>query len=195
MAKESYGYDPLLTVIKLAILKFNEPGTKLSFYRNHIYIQPPSWTQGTSRYFYSSSKDDLIELFIPVKKCIEKYIIKENNIYIKQILKYSVEGLYLLQETYNNNKQIILLLQLLIDIINDGINGIFKDYTNLNKYFNNDVKAHDDLWNELSINVLHNHLIKCNKEKEEFKDQYAKLECFITAKETRYTNYINNIKV
>lgn len=202
---EKYGYDPLLTAIRLATVKFNEPGTKLAFYANQIYIQPPSYTQGASRTWYRNSKNELVELFIPIKQCIDEYVFKKNNSYVKEILRSSIDGLKLLQHTYQKDGGVILQIQFLIDMITDSLEGRTKDYTILQQMFGNseEQSIYKELWNDLSINVLNSHLTKCNDEyttmkseddakddAKDFDEQMSKLDGFINAKEKRYIEFL-----
>lgn len=209
-----YGYDSLLTVIKLAILQFYDVGTKLSFYNNKIYIQPPSYTQGAARKLYGNSKTELVQLFVPIKQCIDKYVFKENNSYVKEILRSSVKGLELLQKTYITETGIILEIQFLINLIRDSLEGRNYEYKFLKTVFGDyeNKLTYDELWNDLSINVLNKHLnssideflkmeeMKKNENKDtlnlcidKFKDQKSKLDGFINAKEKRYSEFLEKL--
>lgn len=203
-----YGYDSLLTVIKLAIIPFYDIGTKLSFYDNKIYIQPPSYTQGATRKLYGNSKDELVQLFVPIKQCIDKYIFKEDNSYVKEILRSSIKGLELLQNTYCLNHGTVIQIQFFINIIKDSLLKRTYDYTFLKTVFGDydEKPVYDELWNDLSINVLAKHLSNCNiefkklscykcddkKDDNAYLDQKSKLDGFIKAKEKRYSEFLNN---
>lgn len=162
--EELYGYDPMLTVVKLATYRFYEKGTKLSFYSNKIYIQRPTITQGVTRYWYGDSKDVLVHLYVPLRQCINKYINKGNDPCVKEILKSTIQGIKQLQETYEKHTGVVLQLQLLIDMITDSLEGRNKDHSHLNKIFGDiDLKpTFEELWNDLSITVLSKHLSSCN---------------------------------
>ena len=58
--------NPILTLIKLALLSFKPNETKLSIYNHNIFIIPPTIFQGISRGYYGDSKDDLHHLLIPI---------------------------------------------------------------------------------------------------------------------------------
>jgi hypothetical protein len=191
---ENYSYDPLLTCVKLAMLIFHENGTKLSLYNKKIYVQPPSYTQGASRKLYGNSKEELVNLFIPLKQCLNTY---GDNPYVKEILKLATDGLNILQKTYENNPGIVLQLQFLIEMINDYLEGYHKTYNNLKslsifKDYNNK-PVHKELWNDLSVNVLNKHLMNSYREflskdnDNKFDEELKKLEGFIEAKEKRYS--------
>lgn len=194
-----YRYDPLLTVIKLATVKFHRVGTKLAFYGNEIDVQPPSWTQGTTRYIYNNSKNDLSQLFTPIRQCIDIYLVNDDNVHVKQILMSCVDGLKILQKTYCENINILIILQFLIDMITDVLGGINKDHKLLLDCVEyKTVDYIDELWPELSINVLASQLSKCTKafkesDKKSFVDYKKKLDDFIKAKENKYSELLTDI--
>ncbi len=65
--------DPLTTVARLALLNFQEPGTKLGIDENKIIYYCPSLTQGISRFFYGDKRGDLSNLFNPIQLAIKWY--------------------------------------------------------------------------------------------------------------------------
>lgn len=154
-------YNPIIVIAKLALLNYYDIGTKISFYNNNIYIQPPSYTQSVVRMIYGDSSNELVNLFIPIKKCIDTYILKNKNYYVTEILKLSVSGLQKLQETYNDNQNIVIQLQFFINMINDSFQNKIYDYSSLKNIFN--IETDDELveeshiWNELSIQILNKH--------------------------------------
>ena len=163
---EKYGYDPLITVCKLALLGFYPENTKLSFYNNNIYIQPPMLSQGLSRYCYGDSKKDLQKLLKPIIHSVNKYILQNDDDFVKNILSLGVDGLKLLQKTYKTNTPIVLMLQSYIDLIIDALKGHTKDYTNLNDIYEdiNNIYECEGLWSDLSIQVASDKLDHINRE-------------------------------
>jgi hypothetical protein len=178
-------YNPIIVIAKLALLNYYDIGTKISFYNNNIYIQPPSYTQSVVRMIYGDSSNELVNLFIPIKKCIETYILKNKNYYITEILKLSIKGLQKLQETYNYNQNIVLQLQFFINMINDSFQNKISDYSSLKKIFNietnEEINEEINVWNELSIQILNKHFT--NYSIDNNKDLLFKLENFINNKE------------
>lgn len=160
---EKYGYDPLLTICKLALLQFYPIGTKLSFYKNNIYIQEPGWTQSASRTYYKDSKEDLEALLKPLVHCVNKYAVDNNNKYAKNILESSLLGLNNLQNTYRNNKPTVLMIQSYINLIDDSLHGKKKDYANLKTLYSdiNSIKICYGLWSDLAIQVASDKLNLC----------------------------------
>ncbi|HSW76388.1 MAG TPA: hypothetical protein VLG50_05060 [Candidatus Saccharimonadales bacterium] len=58
--------DPLCTTIKLALLAYKSPGTKISIKNNKIDIQEPSMFQGVQRWFNSDERNQLHQLKLPL---------------------------------------------------------------------------------------------------------------------------------
>lgn len=65
--------DPLTTISRLALLNFQEPGTKLGIDGNKIVYYHPSLTQGITRFFYGDKRSDLSNLFTPTQLAIKWY--------------------------------------------------------------------------------------------------------------------------
>lgn len=192
-------YNPIIVISKLALLNYYDVGSKLSFYNNKIYIQPPSYTQSVIRMIFGDSKNELVDLFIPIKRCIETYILKNKNYYINEILKLSIKGLQKLQKTYSDNQNIVLQIQFFINMINDSFQNKISDYSSLQNIFSIDTNNkildnNSEIWNELSIQILNKHFTNCSLEyeKEEnennFNNLLTKLEKFISNKENKLLN-------
>ena len=185
-------YNPIIVISKLALLNYYDIGTKISFYNNKIYLQPPCYTQSVVRMIYGNSSNELVQLFIPIKNCIEKYVLKNKNYYITEILKLSIKGLQKLQETYKDNKNIVIQLQLFINMINDSFQNKISDYSTLKNIFNvkidNNIIEENNIWNELSIQILNKHFSNCTLEYEKNNNNkkiLLILENFINTKENK----------
>jgi hypothetical protein len=92
-------------MIRLAMLAFREIGTKISINNNTITIIQPSILQGTLRWTYGDTRQDLHHLLHPIIKAIELYDI--NLPYIFNIFKYTSIGLTKLKSSYNDDSSII----------------------------------------------------------------------------------------
>lgn len=64
-------YDPINVFCSIAIVSLHEPGTRLDLHNNTVAIQPPAASQGLSRFFRSSSRNDMYTLLFPAKRFIE----------------------------------------------------------------------------------------------------------------------------
>ena len=97
--------EPMCCMIRLAMLAFREVGTKISINNNRIIIIQPSIIQGTLRWTYGDTRQDLHHLLHPIVKAIELYDI--NLPYIFNIFKYTSIGLTKLKSSYNDDSSII----------------------------------------------------------------------------------------
>lgn len=203
--QEKYGYDPLITMCKLALIKFYPPQTKLSFYENNIYIQVPSIVQGATRYYYGDSKKDLQQLLKPIIHCVNKYVLQNDDHFVKNIISLSIDGLKVIQVTYKDNKPIVLMIQSYIDLLVDSLKGHSKDYTNLNNIYAdiNNIHECDCLWSDLSVQVASDKLDQCvniyeslSQDEDENKNQFENIlyefNLFIDAKQAKYEEFLQS---
>jgi len=109
--------DPLNTIIKLSVLSFKQPKTKLSIYNHNIIFFEPGYLQGPMRTWYGDNKDDLHYLLIPIYLACKNYLTDEN----KLIFKLAINGLLLLRDTYKLYANTIHTLDLYIYIINNSL--------------------------------------------------------------------------
>ena len=65
--------EPFCCLIKLALLNFYPPGTKLNIYNNSLSFHEPTLYQGMLRFFYNQGREDLHNLFNPLVKAIDWY--------------------------------------------------------------------------------------------------------------------------
>ena len=72
--------DPLSCVIRLAILSFKPSGTKISITRNKISYNEPSILQGTIRWSQGDNRDDLHNIYNPLKKATEWFDISSSEL-------------------------------------------------------------------------------------------------------------------
>jgi len=122
---KNYIFDPLSTIIKLAVLKNKSIGTKISIKNNIIYIQESGIFQSFVRYYNGNSKNDLHFLSIPIEFACAKYINNEMISKIPDIMilfKCAQDGLLNLMETYNEYPIIVHCLKYYYSIIETHIN-------------------------------------------------------------------------
>ncbi len=117
--------DPLNTIIKLAMLSYKVPNTKLSIVNHNINLHEPSYFQGVFRIYNGDNKEDLHYLLNPIYIATKKYINKDNII----LFELAKNGLKLLKDTYKNYQTIIHTLDLYIYIIDNFINEKVVDYS------------------------------------------------------------------
>ena len=98
--------DPLTCIIRLGILEFKPIGTKISLNNNKIQYNDPSIIQGAMRWTNGDNREDLHNLFNPLKKAVLWYDVKNRE--IKNIVEYSIRGLEKLQSSYNKNSWLFI---------------------------------------------------------------------------------------
>lgn len=118
-------FDPLTTIIKLAILKNKKIGTKISINNNNIYIQEIGMFQSIVRYYYGDTKNDIHYLSVPIELACNMYINDKIISKIPDIIllfKCAQDGLTNLMQTYIEFPIIIHCLKYYYSIIETHIN-------------------------------------------------------------------------
>ena len=65
--------EPLICLVRLAILEFKPYGTKISIFNNRISYNDPNMLQGALRWSNGDTRDDLHNIFLPITKVNEWY--------------------------------------------------------------------------------------------------------------------------
>ena len=117
--------EPMQVMVQLTLLAHSPIGTKISVSNNILSIQPPTWTQGTIRWWNNDNKDDLYYLFHAIRRYYKWYKSQDDKVY-KYILKWAVKGLDKLSETYNkadknNIRHTLALYKNVLDLKADEI--------------------------------------------------------------------------
>jgi len=92
--------DPFSCLIKLSLLRFLEPGTKISIYQNRLFFNSPSFAQGLVRFVYGDGREDLHNLYLPIQKCVE-WFWNDKNQDMTYLFNNAVIGLKLLKNAYS----------------------------------------------------------------------------------------------
>ena len=158
--------DPLTCLVRLAILDFKPLGTKISLNNNKIKYNEPNILQGAIRWTNGDAREDLHNLFNPLKKAVLWY--DTTNQEIKNIFNYAIKGLQKLQSSYNNNSVISHSIQLYIEYLTKNINGKNQDKSNKESSIKNSDDEEEntiskqlrDLWNSREITILNNILLE-----------------------------------
>jgi hypothetical protein len=116
--------DPMSCMIKLAVLSFYPPGTKISIFDNKIHFNSPTIFQGTIRYFKSDNREDLHNLFNPIQKSIQWYW-NEKDEGIVYLFILAINGLKILKHSYPSHSTIQYTLDYYINLlVRKEIDGI-----------------------------------------------------------------------
>lgn len=187
--------DPLTCIIRLGILEFKPIGTKISLNNNKIKYNDPSVIQGALRWSNGDNREDLHNLFNPLKKAVLWYDVKNSE--IKNLIDYSIRGLQKLQSSYNKNSVISHSMQYYIDYLKNSITQ--KNNDNIEEEEENSIsKQLRELWNEREITIVNNIILqleenrkKNNNEFELEQDALIKtLETILTRKEQKVSSIL-----
>ena len=153
--------EPLICIIRLSILEFKPAGTKISINNNRITYNDPNILQGAVRWSNGDAREDLHNIFNPIKKAVEWYDLSDEN--IKTLFKYSIRGLERLKLSYNPNSVINHYIQYYINFLETRLNNhegnIELDKTDgleENTIFN----KLKDIWNKREIIIINNLILE-----------------------------------
>ena len=195
--------EPFSTLLKLAIISYKSDGTKIAIYKNKLYIQEPGITQGTSRYVYGNSREEIHHLLKPLMRCVNLYPL-EDKPELKQIYEQAIIGIKKLKESYNNESSTVCFtLDLYIQILNQTMEDNSVHVDSFEKSQNLDdlalstntklnlEKIFEGIWTTNDINLVSSMFVTVNTA-EECRDSYLKgIENIIKAKETIISAKIN----
>jgi hypothetical protein len=104
--KEIQILEPISTLIKLAIISFKNDGTKIAISDHSIYVQSPSPFQGTKRWLYGNSREELHQLLKPLYRCTQ-LLNPETDTNAKVIYNLAISGLKKLKKSYGGSSSTI----------------------------------------------------------------------------------------
>jgi len=187
--------DPLTCIIRLGILEFKPIGTKISLNNNKIKYNDPSVIQGALRWSNGDNREDLHNLFNPLKKAVLWYDVKNSE--IKNLIDYSIRGLEKLQSSYNKNSVISHSMQYYIDYLKNSINQ--KKNDNSEEEEENSIsKQLRELWNDREITIVNNIILQLEENRTKNNDEFhleqesliKTLETILTRKEQKVSNIL-----
>jgi len=169
--------DPFTCMIRLAVLSYKPIGTKISVNDNKIKFCEPSIFQGPIRWSQGDNREDLHNLFNPIKKALLWY--DSNSKEIKEIFQMSVKGLKILKKAYNSNTMITHSLEHYITYIENNINV---ESENESENETNKIYIElKDLWNKNEITIIYNILVELsNNEDNEVETIFALIQAIET---------------
>lgn len=134
---KNYIIDPLTTLCKLALMHYMPEGTKLGISHHVLHIQESGYLQWMERMKNGDTRIDTSNLDIPLIKAIKWYILddkekveleEETESSLDIIASFSIKGLRKLQNhTYKNDKNIRIVLQYFINLLNSALFGSWKE--------------------------------------------------------------------
>jgi len=157
--------EPMQVMIQLALLAHSPIGTKISVSNNILSIQPPTWAQGTIRWWNNDNKDDLYYLFHAIRRYYKWYK-SQNDAAYQYILAWAVKGLDKLSETYNkaDKNNIRHTLALYKNVLDLKADEIFKDNADDTITIDQVFKEIINIYDDRLLYVTHNALLMMEEE-------------------------------
>lgn len=186
--------DPLTCIIRLNILEFKPIGTKISLHNNKIKYNEPSLIQGALRWTNGDNREDLHNLFNPLKKAVIWYDVKIKE--IKNLIEYAIRGLEKLQSSYNKNSVISHSMQYYIDYLKNSLNGKIELFDEEEE--NTISKQLRDLWNQREISIVNNIILQLEENRKNNNEEFYQeqesliktLETILNRKEQKVSNIL-----
>ena len=149
--------EPMQVMIQLALVSYNQIGSKISVCNNILIIQKPSLVQGVTRWWNGDNKDDLYYLFHAIRRYYKWYKSQNNEIY-NFILEAAIKGIDKLIQTYKhtNKSSIQHTLSLYKNVLDLETEQLFKDETEQTLKMDNVFKSIVDLYDKKLILVVYN---------------------------------------
>ena len=119
-AKPDSIIEPLTCLIRLSILEYKPVGTKISVSNNKIQYNDPNILQGAIRWSNGDAREDLHNIFNPIRKAVEWF--DKDDEQIAHIFQCSIKGLYRLKKSYHPNSVVSHSIQYYIDYIDNNLN-------------------------------------------------------------------------
>jgi hypothetical protein len=193
--------EPLTCLMRLSVLEFKPIGTKISLNNNKIKYNEPNVFQGAMRWSNGDNREDLHNIFNPLKKAVLWYSTDDEE--IKNILEYAIRGLDKLQSSYNKNSVISHSIQFYINYLKkyltlEDLDTDSEDREEQEEEENTISKQLRQLWNKREITILNNILLQLedNRKKNEtglLEEQNAlinTLETILSRKEVKVSNIL-----
>lgn len=193
--------EPMTCMIRLAILSFKKPGTKISIHNNKIYFNKPTLLQGTIRWGYGDKREDINIILKPIMRAVRLYEPSKNK-HFKIICEFAIKGLKLLKESYINSSITIQhVLDFYINIISNSCNDIditqfMTDTKELNVSQNTRMNLNNvfkDIWNDEQIKVVAKLLLQANENKNTQKNYVKAISNVLNSKEKEIKETIHKV--
>ena len=177
--------EPLTCIIRLAMLNFQEVGTKIAIYNNRISSQLPNIIQGAKRWVYGNKRNELHNLYKPILISL-KYYDRNNDSDISTIFDYAVGGLEKLTQTYSEHENDIVCHS--IKLYKEILSATKKSKTaraDVESQLNDEditlplYEKFNQLWNERQISIISALLQEAEGAKEE--DEEEELNALLNA--------------
>lgn len=146
--------EPLTCLIRLSILEYKPVGTKISVSNNKIQYNDPNILQGAIRWSNGDAREDLHNIFNPIKKAVEWFDKEQEE--IAHIFQCSIKGLYRLKKSYHPNSVISHSIQYYIDYLNNYLNDNSNSKDKMNNETNTLYLKLKEFWTPREIIIINN---------------------------------------
>jgi len=202
--------EPLSTMIMLSIISFKNIGTKIAISNNKIYLHPPNVIQGAVRWTFGNNREEIHYLLKPIFRALNIYSPLIHEIKdIRIIFEYSIKGLRLLKDSYNNTSSVLChAIDLYINLFNNCIKNntsnnmevdTFKELDNIKDKLQLSQKTRlnldnffKGLWDEQEIKLISTMLQLAELNTNEKKSYIGAIESILSTKEKIINETINN---
>lgn len=113
--------DPLCCLLRISLLQYKDPSTKISIINNSLQYNQPGIFQGIIRNINGDKREDIHNIYQPILKAVQWYDI--SNPMFLYIFQKCLKGIDCLLKTYSKQSIIHTTLQHYRKLINDTING------------------------------------------------------------------------
>ena len=115
--------EPISCIVKLILLNYKKEGTKISISNNSIDFYEPSNYQGILRNINGDGREDLHNIYNPIRKCIEWYH-PNDDIKYKYFYEQCNKGIQKLINAYDKDSIISCTLELYCKTLTDALHDI-----------------------------------------------------------------------
>ena len=184
--------EPLSIIIKLSIISLYPIGTKIAVYNNKLHIQTPNFFQGTIRWSFGSTREDIHLLLNPITKALYNYSPNLNDKY-KLLFEYAIKGLHILKESYHNHSSILShALEYYIFIIESSFNKPINTIRDVNKKINAIDNIFIDLWTNEDIDIVTNMFSIAYENSENKNDYILAINAILSTKRNKIKDIIKD---
>lgn len=142
--------DPITCLIKLSMLGLYPVGTKISVCNNGIHFTNPNILQGSIRFINGDAREDLHNIFKPIKKAIEWFSNSDLELNIDLLFQMTEKGLINLKNCYEPNSTIQHSIDYYIQYIKNK-KIVFEEKTEEDNLI---LKYLKQLWSEKEIDII-----------------------------------------
>ena len=183
--------EPISCIVKLILLNYKKEGTKIAISNNSINFYEPSHFQGILRNMNGDKREDLHNIYSPIRKCIEWYP-PNNDIKYKYFYEQCNEGLKRLINSYGKGSTVSCTLELYCKTLTDALHDI---EINIDKEEYIESPLLDTLkefWKKEEIELLYSlfQIIEKNEEEEERSTYIENIINTVRIKEKKLCDFI-----